>query len=311
MPRWYYGPVSTPALLLSLSLSLLAPSAPKAGAPSPSARARAIERMNEGVTLARRSKAWDAERALREATSIDPSLPHAWLNLGHLLLRAQRSEEAAEAFRRGLGVATGELKAELHLQLGLVLLDVARVEPDRHERAEAMRVALGHLQVATEHGAGFASTYVEIGRAHEALDQLAQADAAYRRALEVDPSHAPAFVALGKLYVDCGYGGIGIDVLALGAKYNDGDARAWRGLGEGLAQLDEHRKAINAFERARRLDPHDVELLFALGISYAELHERQAAIERLQQFLMLAGPEVPAAMVQIANHAIARMQDVI
>jgi len=293
--------VLVPSLIVVLAL---------ASTPEPS-RARAIERMNEGVALARSFETAEAEQALREATRLDPGLAHAWLNLGHLQLRTKRPDAAAISFGEGLAVADGAIATELHLQLGLLLHAAARGPQPDHQRKATLETALVHLQAAVQGEPHLAFVHVAIGEVHEGLDQPAEADAAHRRAIAADPTFVPAFVALGNLHIEYGHANLGIAVLEVGTQINDGDARAFAGLGRGMATLGRHHEALAAFEHALRLDPRDHELLFRLGMSHAELGMHPEALARLGAFLERAGPGASESMVRQARDAVARMQDVI
>lgn len=267
--------------------------------------------MNEGVVLARRSETAQAEQALREAIRLDPGLGHAWLNLGQLQLRTQRPDAAALSFREGLAVAEGAIATELHLQLGLLLRAAARGDQPEHQRKASLEAALEQLQAAARGEPGLVLVHLETGQVYEALDEPDEADEAYRRAIELDPHCTPAFVALGNLYIDYGHHNLGLAVLEVGTQVNDGDARAFAGLGRGLGKLGSHREAVAAFERALQLDPRDHELLFWLGMTHAEQGERTKAVQRLQAFLERAGHDTPENMRRQANNTLARIQDVI
>ena len=54
-----------------------------------------------------------------------------------------------------------------------------------------------------------------------------------------------------------------------------------------------------------------VDVLFGLGMAYAELRNRAAATENLNAFVQKAGGDVPEDKKKAANDTIARMQDVI
>ena len=100
-------------------------------------------------------------------------------------------------------------------------------------------------------------------------------------------------------------------VLETGTKVNDKDARMWNGLGRALLSLNKPEEAVEAFKKAKAIDPDMVDVLFGLGMAYADLRQRKDAVENLQAFLQRAGNDVPEDRKKAANNTIARMQDVI
>ena len=150
-----------------------------------------------------------------------------------------------------------------------------------------------------------------MGVIYEALDQPVQADGAFRKAIELNPSFSDSFVSLGNMYIDYGHANVGQAVLETGVKVNDKDAKMWNGLGRALLSLNKPQEAVDAFKKAKAIDPDMVDVLFGLGMAYAELRQRKDSVENLQAFLQRAGNDVPEDRKKAANNTIARMQDVI
>jgi cytochrome c-type biogenesis protein CcmH/NrfG len=85
----------------------------------------------------------------------------------------------------------------------------------------------------------------------------------------------------------------------------------WNGLGRAHLGIDDPKSAIDAFLKAKAIDPDMPDVLFGLGMAYAELRQRKEAVEALQSFLQKAGANVPEDKKKAANDTVARMQDVI
>jgi tetratricopeptide (TPR) repeat protein len=142
--------------------------------------------------------------------------PGSWMarsNLGRALLREGRFEEAAEAYLGAL-----EERSDLHrphrgaalayLRLGRVKLAVHHLEQAvalRPEFAAAHRdlarirwrrgeldAALRHYQAAVEGEPRDPLNHVQLGHALSKLRRTVEAEASYRRALEIDPDHPGA-----------------------------------------------------------------------------------------------------------------------
>lgn len=280
--------------------------------PVPEGRAEAIRTMNEGVDLVAGGQLGDADKKLREAIVLDPTYELAHFNLGILHRRQGKLADAKASFRDALDHSSGDASVEMRYRLGLVVLEMSEATGvSRKDRAAGLEEALGHFQAVAKAEPERALAHLRAAWCLERLDRPTDADHAYRHAIEHDPRLAAAYTGLGKMYIDYGHRNAGMAILELGTKVNDTDVEAWLGLGNGLLQLEKPAEAVEAYRKAKAIDPDRIEVLFRLGMSYAELRKRNEAVESLQAFLHRAGNDVPDWWKQAANNTIARMQDVI
>src|SRR5690606_11417387 len=115
---------------------------------------------------------------------------------------------------------------------------------------------------------------------------------------------------LGNMYIDYGFANVAMAVLDTGAQINDKDARMWNGLGRAHFELGQMKEAIDAYSKAKAIDPDGADALYGLGMAYAELRQRKEAKENLELFLSKAGDARPD-LIKAARDTVARMQDVI
>ena len=85
----------------------------------------------------------------------------------------------------------------------------------------------------------------------------------------------------------------------------------WNGLGRAQFLLNKPNEAIESFKKAKAIDPDMVDVLYGLGMAYAEVRNRKEAVEALQAFLAKAGNDVPEDRKRAANDTMARIKDVI
>ena len=275
-------------------------------------RVQSIHRMNEGITQFQRNNISGAETALKEAIEVDPSHAAAHATLGKIYRKQNKLVDAENAFRGAIDNMGDEPKAEYWYEVGAVLASQGSTDgtaqTDREAKwAQAIQAFQEAIKLDPEHY----KSYYRMGVLHEKLDQPPQADAAYRKVIELNASFSPAFVSLGNMYIDYGFANVAMAVLDTGTKVNDKDPRMWNGLGRAYLSLNEPQKAVDAFQKAKAIDPDMVDVLFGLGMAYAELRQREQAIENLNAFLQKAGNDVPEDKKKAANDTMARMQDVI
>lgn len=275
-------------------------------------RVQSINRMNEGIKLEAKNNTSQAERALKESIELDPTHAKAHYTLGQIYRKQGKLVDAEKAFTDAIANMDEAPNSEYHYQLGVVI--AAQGDADGVSQADQeakYNAAIKAFQEAIKLKPKHYKSHYRMGVLFERLDQPEQADQALRAAITNKPSYSPAFVSLGNMYIDYGHANVAMAVLQLGTQVNDKDARMWNGLGRALLSLNKPDEAVDAFKKAKAIDPDMVDVLFGLGMAYADLRQRKDSVENLQAFLQRAGNDVPEDRKKAANNTIARMQDVI
>jgi tetratricopeptide (TPR) repeat protein len=275
-------------------------------------RVQAINRMNEGIQLFDKNNTAGAEKALQDAIQLDPTYAAAYHTLGQIYKKQNKLVDAEKAFQGAIDNMKTEPNAEYYYDLGAV--QTAQGEVDgvaAAERETKYRAAINSFQEALKLDPKQYKAHYRMGTLHEKLDEPEKADGAYRKTIEIKPSYSPAFVSLGNMYIDYGFANVAMVVLQTGAQINDKDARMWNGLGRAHFELGEMQKAIDAYSKAKAIDPDGVDALYGLGMAYAELRQRKEAKENLELFISKAGQDTRPDLIKAARDTVARMADVI
>ncbi len=197
-----------------------------------------------GLTLQREGQLGDALPWLMHAVELDPNNAGFQRFMGELYLEWGEPAEAIPFLERALGLAP-EAGPGLHLSLGSALLQEGRLP----EAGEHYRTALA-LQPDS------AAVHQHMGALHEILGDLAEAESAFRKALDLEPRfplpHARLAVLLkGSLPDD--------DLAALQGRLADAQlgngprARLLFGLAQVLDARGEFSRAANCLREANAL----------------------------------------------------------
>lgn len=279
-------------------------------------RVQSIEKMNEGIELSTKGNNANAEKALQEAVNLDRSHAAAHANLGRVYLKQGKWVDAENAFKNAIENMGNEPEAKYYYELGVVQAAQGETPTLSLELQESKyRAAIDSLQQAIKLNPRLFKAFFRVGTLHEKLDEPEKADSAYRKAIELDPHYSAAFVRLGNMYIDYGFADIAMKVLESGAKLNEKDAQMWNGIGRAHLAIyqsqpkeNEHLvKAVDAFSKAKSIDPNMADVLFGLGMAYNEMRERQKAIDSLNAFLAKADSTTPSDRIKAARDTIARL----
>ncbi|CAG9239697.1 Putative O-linked N-acetylglucosamine transferase (SPINDLY family) [Paraburkholderia tropica] len=160
----------------------------KPAAPTPSARSDAL--FKRGLDRLNADKTMHAEALLREAVDADPRHADAWHQLGVVLARQQRHAEGEQAIRRALALSeSGTYRRDLAWTLLWQGRDEAAVE--------------AYLSAVLQ-GVREARLFNNLGNLLKKRHDLADAEAAYRAAIETDPAYAFAIGNLAVLLSEAG-----------------------------------------------------------------------------------------------------------
>jgi tetratricopeptide (TPR) repeat protein len=128
-----------------------------------------------GLTLLREGQPCEAQPWLKQAVECEPENAGFHQHLGDLYMGLQEPAGAIPHFERALALDGGS-QVVLHLSLGQALVDEGRL-------AEAGE----HYDAALQLNPRSAAVHVHLGGLHEVRGELARAEAAFRRAIRVQP----------------------------------------------------------------------------------------------------------------------------
>jgi predicted O-linked N-acetylglucosamine transferase (SPINDLY family) len=216
-----------------------------------------------------------AAEAYREAVRCQPDCLEAWFNLGVTEKERGRDEEAVAAYTRAV-----ELRpdfAEGFNNLGVALRALGRLR----EAEEAFRTALAIRE--------FPMPHYNLGWVYDQQGRPAEAAAAYRRAIDLDPSFLAAQVDLAELLSRSGDPRLaGQMYRRLLAEHPDNRALQLACLEKFAGLLREHGKLRGAADHYRKLldlDPDNAEATAALcqiKAHFCDWRDRDAEFARLR-----------------------------
>jgi Tfp pilus assembly protein PilF len=183
---------------------------------------------------------------LEEALTVFPRSPRLWLALGVAQSALDKYDEAAKAFSRAL---------ELDPKFAPALAYLGMIYDQQGRYAEA--VALYERALAIDDGLAAAHYLAADARLKQEPADTKPAETHLRRAIELDPSFAPARLAVAKLYV----------------------------------RREQYAEAAEQLEKAIASDPNSAQAYYQLGRVYLRLKRAKEAQTVLAKFKQLSETE--------------------
>jgi arylsulfatase A-like enzyme/Flp pilus assembly protein TadD len=242
--------------------------------------------LHECVDLYQRGKLGEAIALGRAVLRERPGMEAGYENLGFLLRRADRTEEALRVYRDAVerDVAGEELRSHYALALS---------ESGRSNEAIAV---LRPLASSTD-----PETWNALGIVLSDAGRSAEAAKAFERALAQDPGFVEAVQNQGIVRLRADDLAGARDLFRKALAQDDKLPRAWNGLGVALARLGDERGAIEAWDRAVALDPGLYDALFNIGLTAGKNGMRREARAALERFVATAPPGVYRADIARAR----------
>lgn len=264
-----------------------------------------------GVALFRLNQLDKAVVAIQKETTAYPKDPAAWMWLGVVRLTQEKPEEAAEALDKAAKLAPDDMdilyhrghahllvsknsygrmfKIDSHSWRVHQVIAQANAEADRHVDAVA------EYQAAIKLAPTQPGLHEELGSEFRNLGKMQEAEEAFLRELEIDPSDALAKYKLGVLTVEKGDGAKGKDLIEAALREKPGLLHVDYNLGRAEMLLGNDATAAQRLERATSAPGSDPEVVqqawYQLGIVYRRLHRVGDAQKAMGTFQKLKDEE--------------------
>jgi Flp pilus assembly protein TadD len=141
--------------------------------------------------------------------------------------------------------------------------------------------ALDEYREAQLINADRAEGHLNLGWLHTVRGELAEAEAAFEKAREIEPYFVPAFVNLADVYRQQGRDDEGEAVLREALEVEPDSGEVYHALGLVLVRQRRPEEALAALGRAAELQPEEPRYAFVHGVALNDLGQKDAALEVL------------------------------
>jgi len=229
---------------------------------------------NLGLILMKTGREEQAVAQFEEALRLSPAFARAEDSLGNVLTQMGRSAEAIGHYENALEIKPDF--AEAHYNFGELLGQTGRTEEAVNQYQEALKIKPELYKARYNLG----NIWLRTGRAPEAIEQ-------YQAALKIEPDYAEAHYNLGNALMQTSRAPEAIEQFAATVKLSPDNAEAHYSLGNALYLEGHAPEAIEQFQLALKLNPNLGQAHYNLGYILMQNGNFPAAREQFEQTLQL------------------------
>jgi len=264
-----------------------------------------------GSLLRRMGESQRALESFRKAVKLDTKEPRYRARLGGLLVERGEFEEAEQQLRQAVALNDRQAEALYYLARALagrknlgeatdLMKKAVEIEPDNpdafyhlgliYERGQQVRDAIESFSRSIEKGNRSADAYEHLGLSLMVENRFQEAVKALRKASELDPKRARIWAEVGDAEQQAGDLESAIRDFQRALSQDPNLPSVWTKLG--IAYKDKdcrgcRTKAIDALQRATRVDPGDALAHHELGYMFKDDGRRRDAIAEFRRYLEL------------------------
>jgi len=262
--------------------------------------------------------------AIQKEVAAYPKDPQAWMWLGIVRLAQEKPEQAAEALDKAAALAPDDIDILYHRGRAHLLVSnrsyrkMFEVDPHswrvRQIMAQANAEADRHLDAVTEYQAAIKlaptqpGLHEELGSEYRNLGKAQEAEEAFVRELEIDPSNVLAKYKLGVLTVEKGDGSKGKELIEEALRRKGNLLHADYNLGRAEMLLGNNAAAAEHLERATSAPGSDPDVIqqawYQLGIVYRRLRRTGDAQKAMATFQKLKDEQAESAQKALKRYEV-------
>jgi len=263
-----------------------------------------------GITEFRLNHLDEATKAVQKETVAYPKDANAWMWLGVVHLAQDRAEDAADALDRAAKLKPDDQDILYHRGRAHLLVSkdsyaaMFKLDPNswrvHRVMAQANAEADRHVDAIAEYEAAIKlaptqpGLHEELGSEYRNANKIPEAEAAFRRELEIDPHNVLAMYKLGAIAVEKGDGAKGKELMEAAQRVKPGLVHMDYNLGRAEMLLGNDAAAASHFENTVKTDtnPEVVEQAwYQLGTIYRRQHRMDEARNAMATFQKLKDEE--------------------